>query len=180
MVLLLPVALFFLGIPREGYNSGQDISKTAGDLTLAGVAEKGEEIHPFSFPQLEQAAAYPANRSEYEGTLVRVTGKYVGSDPKRFTLVRYRMTCCAADAVPLNAIIAIDPKWDKSLDYNRYRDRWVEVVGRLTFKAVPGAYGTEYKPAIILPRPAKADGDRDALDDMLKVLGAPPANPWAS
>jgi hypothetical protein len=183
VVLLLPVALFFLGLPNQGFSSGQDISGNISASADLQGAQKGGDVLDASFPQLEQAAAHPENRDDYEGRLVRLTGKYVGNDPKRFTLVRYKMTCCAPDAVPLNAVIVIDSAWkDKTLDYNRYRDKWVQVVGRVHFHQQParGAYANEYIPVLILSQPEKVEEGKDPLDDMVHILPTPPANPWAS
>jgi hypothetical protein len=182
VVLLLPVMLFFLQLPSEGYSSGQDISgEFAQDSAGLPATNKGGDILSVSFPQVAEWANSDTQRQDKEGQLVRLTGQYVGSDPKRFTLTRYKMTCCAPDAVPLNAVILIDSAWkDKKLDYNRYRNRWVEVVGRVHFQQLPAssAYAASYMTVLILSPPEKIEEGKDPLDEMVKVIPTP-ADPWA-
>ncbi len=62
------------------------------------------------FAALQQASLTPESRDYYEGKTITLTGQYSGNDPKRFTLVRFKIACCAADAVPLNAVIMVDDK----------------------------------------------------------------------
>jgi uncharacterized membrane protein YcgQ (UPF0703/DUF1980 family) len=116
------------------------------------------------FTQLEMAALRPDLRDFYEGKTVRLTGKYVGDDSSKFTLVRYKINCCAADAVPLNAVIMIDPKSKVQLPLNKLRNQWVQVTGQVQF--LQRRDNGTYVPALILdPTP-----EQPLLDKLIKVL----------
>jgi uncharacterized membrane protein YraQ (UPF0718 family) len=111
---------------------------------------------PVTFVQLENAAASPEGRDYYEGKWVRVKGQYVdqgvrnvGRHEQLFTLVRFRMNCCAADAVPIKVLILVDPEIRKLLPGRELRNQWVEVCGKVQF--IAGAGGVQV-PALILER----------------------------
>src|SRR5262249_29174330 len=133
VVLLLPVVLYFL-IPTEALNAAYG-DKGAGaqvDGPDQKVASKGADFN-VDFTQLETAALQKQLRDYWEGKIVRLTGKYVGDDNRQFTLVRYKINCCAADAVPLNAVIMIDPKSNAKLPLSKLRNQWVQVTGQVQF-----------------------------------------------
>lgn len=121
------------------------------------------------------AALSPEQREMYSGKTIRLVGKFVGNDEKRFSLSRYQIKCCAADAVPLNAVIMVDPKSKDKLKPNDYRNKWVEVKGQLQFLTRPApsdASQKEYIPAVIIyPKPDKP------LKELVKVV-PPDPNPY--
>jgi hypothetical protein len=162
VVLLLPVVLYFL-IPTEALNAGYGMKVAAGDVAGAkDVASKGDDFQ-VDFAQLEMAALREDLRNFYEGKRVRLTGKYVGDDNRQFTLVRYKINCCAADAVPLNAVIMIDPKSNAKLPLSKLRNQWVQVTGQVQF--LQRKDNQTYVPALILdPTP------EHPLDQLIKVL----------
>ena len=137
------------------------------------VADKGEDLG-VTFVQLQMAAMYPENRQFYEGKTVRLTGRYVGDSDSRFTLVRYKMTCCAADAIPLDAVIMLDPKSKskEKLDPDKLRNSWVQVTGRVQFVQRTDRPG-EFATALMLLTEDKP------LSELVKVV-PPDPNPYAN
>jgi hypothetical protein len=162
-VLLLPIALFFMGLPNAdptnpvSFNKVYNdcvVQRAVGDLpSLVGVWFFGQtpsndgvqldfasgdgektkrgEVTGLGFKELAQGAADPNSRPYYEGKTVSLKGQFVrpSSDRKQFSLVRMKMTCCAADAVPLNAVIeSPDPVGDIP------NLQWVEVTGVVHFR----------------------------------------------
>jgi hypothetical protein len=79
---------------------------------------------------------------------------------------------CAADAVPLNAVIMIDPNSSESIDPDRYRNKWVEVRERIHFFPKPGS--DEFITALILYPPTD-----EPRRDLIKLIAAP-ASPWVN
>ena len=82
---------------------------------------------------LQQAAYTPASRRYYEGKVVQIIGQYArGGNDRTFTLVRFKITCCGADAQQLNVVIQLDPQTPGNLSH--IKDvAWVKVTGRITF-----------------------------------------------
>jgi hypothetical protein len=174
-VLLLPVAIYFV-VPLEALSStgGQAVDVDASAVS-SGQMEK--EISSITFQQLELAALYPENRSMYEGKTVRLVGQYVGKNNREFTLRRFKISCCAADAVPLNAVIMIDPASKDTLDVDRLQNKWVQVTGRVAFLPRAGGAGGFTTTLILTPsadRPLYSTDNKDAL---VREVG-PPANPY--
>jgi uncharacterized membrane protein YcgQ (UPF0703/DUF1980 family) len=172
VVLLLPVVLYFLNLPNQGFSAdvgGTDLSRlnleTPTSIRSTGQVSVG-------FVELQQASLTPESRDYYEGKSVTLTGQYSGDNPKRFTLVRFKIACCAADAVPLNAVIMIDPNSSESIDPDRYRNKWVEVRGRIHFFPKPGS--NEFITALILYPTTD-----EPLRDQIKLIAAP-ASPWVN
>jgi uncharacterized membrane protein YcgQ (UPF0703/DUF1980 family) len=170
VVLLLPVALYFL-MPAEGLSgAGQQVK--AGNVSgpNAGVADKGEDFG-VSFVQLEQAALSDDTRNAFEGKTIRLDGRYVAEDSSHFTLVRFTMNCCAADAIPLKALIVVDrSKSKEALDSNRLNNKWVQVTGQVQFLKMRD--GSSFVPAIII----QATPEKK-LTQLIKPI-ATPANPF--
>jgi len=147
MVIAIPVFLYFLGLPREGFsdiqydrqvNKGalvnpdrQALSFMAGGSVLTKALRKGEpRVLKLGFKELSEAAALPVRHDAYEGDVGVIRGEFVaipGNDHE-FTLVRWNMTCCRADAIPLETrIVAPEPV--------RIDGRpWVKVSGVISFE----------------------------------------------
>jgi uncharacterized membrane protein YcgQ (UPF0703/DUF1980 family) len=168
-VLLLPVALYFL-MPAEGL-SGAGHKVNAGDVSgpNAGVKDKGEDFS-VTFVQLEQAALAEDMRNYYEGKTIRLEGRYVGEDSSHFTLVRFTMNCCAADAIPLKALIVVDRSQSKEPLSSGLNNKWVQVTGQVQFLKMRD--GSSFVPAVIIqPTPEKK------LTQLIKTIQTP-ANPF--
>ncbi len=172
VVLLLPVLLYLLNIPSEGVR-GAETDGDVGKYSLGseGVVAKGED-YGVGFTQLEEAANRPDQREFYQGKRVRLSGRFFSNDPKFFRLVRYQMKCCAADAVPVNVTLMVDPKCKEELDIDRYNGKWVEVTGYVHF--LHRVDTNEHRTAVII-RPKEGQ----SLDTEIQEI-PPPANPYVS
>ncbi|HTU18260.1 MAG TPA: hypothetical protein VMG10_09405 [Gemmataceae bacterium] len=171
VVLLLPVVLYFLNLPNQGFSAD-----AGGNLNLADFkapdALRSTGTATVGFTELQQASLTPESRDYYEGKTITLTGQYLGNDPKRFTLRRFKIACCAADAIPLNAVIMVDPQSSEKVDPDTYRNQWVEVKGRVHFFQKPGS--NEYVTALIL-YPTSSE----PLSHFIKKI-PPPATPWVN
>ncbi len=170
VVLLLPVALYFL-MPADGLSgAGQGLEGKIGPDPNATVKDKGEDFG-VTFVQLEQAALSEDLRSYYEGKRIRLLGKYVAQDSKHFTLVRYTMNCCAADAIALKAWMILDEsKVKEPLPSNELNNKWVEVTGQVQFLKMRD--DSSFVPAIIIQPTEKVK-----LSQLVKAVPAP-SNPF--
>jgi hypothetical protein len=154
VVLLVPIILFMLGLPNrlppargEGFAlevaadvtdyvalvaSGTD---TYAPLVRYAALEGSTPIRlPFKF--LEDAATDESDgaRKELSGKLVTIVGQFSPNpaNDRQFRLMRLRIKCCAADAVPLKvAIICRESVAGLKAD-------WVEVTGRVEFRKLGG------------------------------------------
>lgn len=210
-ILMLPVVLYFLNLPNEGFSAkvekqdfadlstGQTEASTVAllaapggmsplvaasalypgrqDAFAGGVVGKKVDLPDLAFSQLEQAAYSPGMRKRLHGRSVWLVGKFVAtSDPNQFGLVRYKMNCCAADALPLRAIIMVNPDWKgpgrAPLDARARQQKWVKVTGRIYFfKARDRA--DEFIPAIIL-----FPSEKKTPNDLVEIVPQP-ADPYA-
>jgi uncharacterized repeat protein (TIGR03943 family) len=150
VVLLLPIMLYILQLPNEGF-SARDI--TALDVkvdptqeavayarligpninwaSLAQLQGHSGPARELDFKMLEQAAKRP---DDWRGENVSVRGQYIrqASSDKMFTLARFKITCCAADVIPLRvAIVSREPVTDIG------QGEWVKVTGQLDFQETP-------------------------------------------
>lgn len=172
VVLLFPVVLYFLNLPNQGFSADAGGSLNLEDFKAPDAVRSTGNLWNVGFAELQQASLTPESRDDYEGKTLALTGQYSGNDPKRFSLVRYKIACCAADAVKLNAVIMIDPHSAEKIDPDAYRNQWVEVKGRVHFFQKPGS--SEYVTALIL-YPTKDE----PLDKFLTKI-PPPATPWVN
>jgi hypothetical protein len=87
-------------------------------------------VETLTFPVLERAAMYPDLRQSLEGGLCKLRGQFMpGPSDRVASLVRIKITCCAADMRTLEVSV-IAPE---SLGRFKYLD-WVEVTGQLQFR----------------------------------------------
>jgi hypothetical protein len=139
VILLLPVVLYFLNLPNESMAqaSTRDNVEGAADLNLKNVeAQDAGKVFAVSFQELERTPYTPEGRKYYEGKTVRLKGQYLPISERMFTLVRYKMSCCAADAVSLKAIIMLDPSTKEPLPAG-LQGKWLEVEGQIQFQQMP-------------------------------------------
>lgn len=155
VVLLLPVVLFFLGLPNEGFQivAAEDV----GDIHGATGPVKANSAPPVAlgFLELTGAAYSPDRRALYEGKNVRLKGAFQSARSDRyFSLVRMKITCCAADAIPLPVVIMIDPASKEHINPASYQGKWVEVTGQVQFRTRT-RNGQEDWTTVVLIRPDK-------------------------
>jgi uncharacterized membrane protein YcgQ (UPF0703/DUF1980 family) len=172
VVLFIPIVLYFL-LPAEGF-SGEGNAVSADDIgKVSQVAAKGDgNITEIGFLQLESAARSPETRNYYEGRTVQLTGMFVGDSDRFFTLTRYKMNCCAADALPLNAVIMVDEQSKEKIPYKQLRKKWVRVTGRVQFLSRKGQGG--FLPALIVYPTAE-----EPLSKLVEEI-EPDPNPYAN
>jgi hypothetical protein len=99
-----------------------------------------------------------------------MTGRYVPISDTSFTLVRYRYTCCGADAIPLKALMMVDPSSTQKLPTKDLIGKWVTVTGRVRF--LPRPTGGE-APALIL----EPKGNEPLVGTIIEILETDP-NPY--
>jgi uncharacterized repeat protein (TIGR03943 family) len=128
MVLCLPLMLYFLNLPNRSYSSTAEV----GDVQDAehAVQEKKGDTLKLEFKELERWAYNELQRDHFEGMKGTLKGQFApGKNDKMFGLVRFKITCCAADVIPLNVVI-LSPE---SINHVK-KDQWVEVTGRIEFR----------------------------------------------
>jgi hypothetical protein len=135
-VLLLPVMLYLLDLPNTGFSSERAASESSGlqleNTAIASVADRGEVT--LGFKELDRAAFLEDQREFFEGKTGVLKGQFVpGSDPRTGRLVRFKMQCCAADAIALKVqLVAAEP-------FDEVRPplkpgQWVKVAGQIQFR----------------------------------------------
>ncbi len=157
IVLLIPVILFLLGLPNKGPTSeGKKVAFVQQPAEYASIPaaslqpipqlgplqaiiqvvavqglnhENLANVTPVDFKTLEQSA-YDSdrNRARWKSKMVKVRGQYVPMGEQAFSLVRFRMQCCAADAVDVS-IPVFSGQPLEGIDANE----WVEVIGKVDF-----------------------------------------------
>ena len=98
------------------------------------------------FKTLESAAYDEGSRQFWQHKRVKVVGQYApfrGSD-RVFSLVRFRIQCCAADAIQLNVPMICA----ESLS-GFQANQWVEVIGRVEFQRRPDS---SFTTIVVIPR----------------------------
>ncbi|HVS38020.1 MAG TPA: hypothetical protein VMS17_20840 [Gemmataceae bacterium] len=177
-VLLLPVAIYFV-VPLGSLIAGDAPTQANSSSARSGgkVADVPTKIN---FQQLTYAALFAENRAAYDGKTVQLIGQYVPQDSRSFTLRRYKISCCAADAVGLDAVILIDPDAqfkNLTLDGERLRGRWVQITGWVQF--LPRSDGNGVVTTLILTPNEhwSLTPTGDHPDALVKEV-APPGNPY--
>ncbi len=164
VLLLVPIILFLLGLPNKGpqaseqsvhVNLTQDAAGYAGLIASAPVSE-GElltwlaalylnegEVTEVPFKDLYDVIPNdPELRKEKQGTTVRVRGVFAPSrgNDHVFSLVRFRIQCCGADAIacPIPTVTRDSIASRSDLKLND----WVWVTAAVDFQQMGGRYVT--------------------------------------
>lgn len=149
--------------PGPGGADWAPATATAAMLML----NTNEDASEVRFTQLENAALTPELRNFYSGRRVALIGRFAGNE-QAFTLIRYSIKCCAADAQPLKVTIRVDPRSGQTLPAAQLSNQWVRVTGRVHF--FPNRTGQGYLTALILT-PSEAE----PLTKLVEVV-PPPTN----
>lgn len=153
VILMAPIILFLLGLPNNGpvssashvqVDSTRELAVYAGLVAgaqpnegdvlswIAGIYMTEEEGSDVQFKELADYANSPELRAEKQGKTVRVRGQ-VSRDlhnDRVFTLVRWRIRCCAADAIE----VAVPIVTRESLTKTDFKlNDWVKVTGVVDF-----------------------------------------------
>jgi hypothetical protein len=135
-VLMLPIVLYFLNMPNSTFSAeayGRMMSSTQTEGGTAAIANKEGLV--LGFKELTNAAHDKVTRTALEGQTGHLTGMYqpAKDNDKQFTLFRVKMSCCAADAVPVGVVIVCE----ENITLFQPRD-WVEVEGQIQFHKLRG------------------------------------------
>ena len=136
--LMIPLLMFVMGMPNSSGFSMENINSRLGKAVAIGelqdVAAKSGDTLTLDFGELNMSAYDPGKREAYEGRKVRVTGQLKKVSEKDYELFKLKMTCCAADMIPLKARI----KSDIVIPQSQFPDhQWVTVEGQLQFVEIP-------------------------------------------
>ncbi len=145
-VLLLPIALYLLNLPNQGFSHEYMKRQMKGgnleDNRILTVERKGDGTINLAFQELDQAAYLQDSRDYYQGRMGKVKGQYVsGSNEKECTLIRMKRTCCTADAFPIR-IKVVSPQRITHIT----GEKWVEVTGQIQFRKLHNR--DEYVPVL--------------------------------
>jgi hypothetical protein len=141
-VLLLPIVLYFLNLPNQTFSA--EFMVKGADAIEGGATEVAhKEGLVLGFQELANAANYPTTREALEGQMGRLSGKYSPISDNEFTLFRVKMTCCAADAIPVQVRIICAQKITRLTP-----GQPVEVEGQIQFHKVAGR--EKYIPVLFL------------------------------
>jgi hypothetical protein len=177
IVLLVPILLyFFVDIEALSAGQGQGYTQEIDDAWAKAVGS-GKFIGELGFRELVGAAESDERRNFYNGKSATITGQFVPfpNNPNRFSLVRMRIRCCAADAVALPVPVLIDgslvkdvPQADKDKEYEALQKldrKWVEVTCLIQFHPRPDM--PNVWTAVLVVRPTK---DKPVHDLIKKTL----------
>ena len=146
---------------REGFNADRRDAISGEGLKVKDVAGSPgyDQAYEVNFPELQRAPPPPAVGRLTRAKPSGVKGEYLPGNDRLFTLVRYRMNCCARDAVALKAVIMLDPQSKDTLPQNGLQRKWVQVEGQVQFQQDPSQPGNWV--TIIVLRP---DADHPLID----------------
>ena len=121
-------------------------SRFERDLPRRRRTQTGTDLgsgKPRRFNELNDAALNEGKRKYMEGETVILEGRFKRLADKEFSLFRMKMTCCAADTVPLKVRIVVPQALSNFSDFD-----WVTVKGQLQFLQVQGQ--DRYIPVIMV------------------------------
>lgn len=154
VVMLVPIMLFMLGLPNKGPRAADhndeesriaEMTREATQATslvgldnwsrlgvlgkIAGDDALGQVV-PASFKDILDSVSDRALRAKYEDATVEIRGQFVGDprDPRFFSLVRFKIGCCAGDAVDTRINI-----FSREPITAIKRDSWAKVRGKVEY-----------------------------------------------
>jgi uncharacterized membrane protein YcgQ (UPF0703/DUF1980 family) len=162
VVLMVPIMLYLLGLPSQG-KSVQAVAldkHEAADREFAGwatVVTLGQplqqataaavvlppqgRVYDVDFKSVYMLAFDPERQQEWAGRNVRVVAQFAPglATDRYFTLARFRIQCCGADAVQLSVPVLLARGALQNIKDQPRRNDWVEVTGRVEFRQLPGS-----------------------------------------
>lgn len=145
-VLSFPVGLFLIGVPNSGFSRDRIRMMLGADDALTGnfahVAYQNGTVTTFA--ELAEAAASETEREKVQGRTAVLEGRINRIDARQFTLFRLKMTCCAADTVPMKVRVVV-----KGCTLDGFEDfDWVQLTGRVQFVQAPNS--DRYVPVVVV------------------------------
>jgi hypothetical protein len=154
-VLCLPIMLYFLGLPNQGFSSAKAVE--VEDIDHPVVDQGGDVIH-LDFLDLERWAYDETQRNWSEGRNGELKGQFApGKSSEVFGLVRFKIISCICDAIRLDVAI-LSPNGIGKIKPGA----WVQVTGQIQYRKRKGR--DEYVPVLKVRSP----------NDIVPV---PPENP---
>jgi hypothetical protein len=168
VVLLVPIIFFLLGIPNKGPSfdntpaSIVDIHDSKEEsiygITLTGMSGDflgslgpilarqaadavASKVEKYNVKEIEAWASNAADREFCKGKTIQVRGQYIPSSDRFFEVGRFKIQCCAGDAIAIRVPVIAK----EAITGHKSQD-WVEVVGRVEFRESAG----EFKSVIIV------------------------------
>ncbi|MBY0585853.1 hypothetical protein K2X85_01690 [bacterium] len=147
IILALPIMIIFMGVPPSQL-SAQGLTNKLSAKDLKALADLGNASMPPGFEPkgdvvdadwkvLVAAADDPFKRERWQAQAVRIAGQAVPDRgfADRYRLMRVKITCCAADAVPLSITVLGKPNdaWKPA--------EWIEVTGAVNFVPIQSSTG---------------------------------------
>jgi uncharacterized membrane protein YcgQ (UPF0703/DUF1980 family) len=116
-------------------------------VAAESVSATAAQVVPVDFKTLHGIAFNPGGQQNWANKTVEVVGQFAPHPQNKnvFTLARYRIQCCGADAIQLDIPIICR----ESVEGFR-PNSWVQVTGRVEFRKVPGR-GEQLSTYLIVP-----------------------------
>jgi hypothetical protein len=108
-------------------------------------------IYQTDFKALEALAFNPLTQKEWKGLTVRAWAQIAPVNDRHFTLVRYRIQCCGADAVAVKIPVVLSRGSLFEVPDRPRHDDWVKVTGRIDFREQIGQAGK--RTMLVVSRP---------------------------
>ncbi len=126
LVLCLPVMLFLLGLPNEGFRSARAVQIEELERE---VTEKHGDVVYLDFMEFYNSAYNTVDREFLKGRTGVLKGQLAhGNSPNVLSLVRFKRGCCPADAIPL-FVAVVSPERISEIK----NMAWVEVTGQIQY-----------------------------------------------
>ncbi len=125
---------------RTGLKIRETIPSDGGEPKLEIIAGEGSQMR---FNDLNDAAFDERKRQSLEGQTAILEGRFKRLADKEFSLFRFKMTCCAADTVPLKVRIIVPQALGGFNDFD-----WVQAKGTIQFLQLPGQ--DRYVPVLLV------------------------------
>jgi hypothetical protein len=120
------------------------VTVEAGSQTADRVFDLAQgAVYGVDFKTIEALAFSPERQAEWTGRTVQVVGQFApqqGTD-RVFTLARFRIQCCGADAVQLSIPMVLMRGGVGDIQGSPRQNDWVRVTGRVEFREQPGRAG---------------------------------------
>jgi hypothetical protein len=123
-----------MALMASGPSPVGDLLRSGAGIMSAALASKGGKPVEMSFKSLEGLAEDAEDRREWKGRNVKVKGQFkpYPDNEYMFSLVRFKIQCCAADVIPLRMPIICNETVE-----GYEENRWVEVIGKVDFWQSP-------------------------------------------
>jgi hypothetical protein len=165
VLVLFPVGLYWLGLAPTAFSSHPPINMNFDGLGQPAPRKYGEVIR--DLPEVARGAFTEGRRHFYEGKTAQLVGQATNIETRRFGLIRYQISCCAADAVPLKLVISVPAATEQGEAFDGptlLAGKWVRVTGVIQFRKLRDS--DEYITVL------------EVLAEDVEVLPKPPENPF--